>query len=472
MVVTRGTQMWWLRRRTAGQPVLVFIALLVLCCSSPNPRVPGAYIGVSPDATRYAVGSTCTISFETNVGGITHVNLELSRDGGTMWEMLAASVPLPSNSGSGPSDAFVIGEYLWTVTDGGQPLPQTSCLIRVSNAADSSFFALSRESFVIRAKTIWHVDGGAPLGGDGLSWTTAFSHPRDLEFDVVAVAVGDEIWVKEGTYTPKAGSDAVVWIFLGVAFYGGFTGSETERSERDWVLHPTILDGQGSADHVVLALVGTRGAVLDGFVVTGGNADGSGVGGGIWAENHGSHIVISNCIIRDNVAGSDGGGVCVLGGSASLENCVITGNIAGSAGGGLFTKRDISVLNCTFTGNTANVGAGIGDRWTFPTVTVTNSILWGNTGGEIAVSNAIVTYSDVEGGYAGTGNIDVDPLFVNTAGADFRLSAGSPCIDAADGDAALSVDLDGNLRVDDPATTNSGVGTPPYADMGAYEYQP
>ena len=463
--------MWWLRRRTAGQPVLVFIALLVLCCSSPNPRVPGAYIGVSTDATRYAVGSTCTIRFSTNVRSLTHVNLELSRDGGTTWEMLAASVPLPYTD---PAFVATVAppewEHLWTITDGGQALPQTSCLIRVSNAADSSFFALSRESFVIRAKTIWHVDAGAPPGGYGLSWATALSHPHGLDRDLVAV--GDEVWVKEGTYTPRAGSDEVVLILSGVAFYGGFAGIETVRSARDWVLHPTILDGQGSADHVVSAYYG----VLDGFVLIGGNASGSGSwgggGGGIVMPYNARQVSIANCVITGNIAALDGGGVSILSGSASLENCVVAGNSAGSAGGGLFTKRDISVLNCTFTGNTANIGAGIGDRWTFPTVTIANSILWGNIGDEIAVSNAIVTYSDVEGGYAGTGNIDVDPLFVNTAGADFRLSAGSPCIDAADGDAALSVDLDGNLRVDDPATTNSGVGTPPYADMGAYEYQP
>jgi hypothetical protein len=59
------------------------------------------------------------------------------------------------------------------------------------------------------------------------------------------------------------------------------------------------------------------------------------------------------------------------------------------------------------------------------------------------------TYSDVQGGYTGTGNID-----------------------AADGDAAPELDIEGNPRVDDTATANTGVGTPSYADMGAYEYQP
>ncbi len=61
---------------------------------------------------------------------------------------------------------------------------------------------------------------------------------------------------------------------------------------------------------------------------------------------------------------------------------------------------------------------------------------------------------------------------VGTVDDDLRLSTGSRCIDAADGDAAPALDLDGNPRSDDPATLDTGVGGIPYTDMGAYEYQP
>ncbi len=73
-------------------------------------------------------------------------------------------------------------------------------------------------------------------------------------------------------------------------------------------------------------------------------------------------------------------------------------------------------------------------------------------------------------GIEGAGNINDDPMFVSRAGGDLHLSAGSPCIDAANGDTAPSTDLDGNARFDDTGTTDTGTGTPPYADMGAYEY--
>lgn len=122
------------------------------------------------------------------------------------------------------------------------------------------------------------------------------------------------------------------------------------------------------------------------------------------------------------------------------------------------------------------------------TATITNSILWGNTaptGQEIFITSSpmpTVTYSNIEGGYSGTGNINTDPLFANVsnlAGADsawrtaadgLMLLSDSPCIDAADGDAAPDADILGNERHDDPATVDTGTGDPTYVDIGAYEF--
>jgi hypothetical protein len=102
----------------------------------------------------------------------------------------------------------------------------------------------------------------------------------------------------------------------------------------------------------------------------------------------------------------------------------------------------------------------------------------------------VVSYSDIQGGWLGSGsqNIDADPLFVDPDSADFRLQAGSPCIDAGhnwlvspdtadlddDGDTTelTPLDLDGNPRfADDAATADTGCGVPAPVDMGAYEYQ-
>lgn len=119
---------------------------------------------------------------------------------------------------------------------------------------------------------------------------------------------------------------------------------------------------------------------------------------------------------------------------------------------------------------------------------VTNCILWNNIPDEIAGPGMpTVTYSDVQGGWPGEGNIDADPLFVDADGPDdipgteddlLRLSSRSPAIDAADNTAVpegVVTDLDGNPRfVDDPDTPDTGNpdGTNHIVDMGAYEFGP
>jgi hypothetical protein len=83
-----------------------------------------------------------------------------------------------------------------------------------------------------------------------------------------------------------------------------------------------------------------------------------------------------------------------------------------------------------------------------------------------------VEWSDVDGWTGGgPGSIDADPLFVAPGLGDWRPGPGSPCIDAGDGDAALGADLRGSARYDDPATADTGTGTPTWTDMGAHEYQ-
>ena len=116
--------------------------------------------------------------------------------------------------------------------------------------------------------------------------------------------------------------------------------------------------------------------------------------------------------------------------------------------------------------------------------TITNSILWGNnapTAPEIHIaseSSPAFTYCAIRGAglWPGDGNINADPLFVDVAGGDLRLGRGSPCIDAGNNAAVptgVTTDLNGWSRfIDDPCTTDTGSGTAPIVDMGAYEFMP
>ncbi len=238
------------------------------------------------------------------------------------------------------------------------------------------------------------------------------------------------------------------------------------------------------------------------------------------ASGFGSNAHVTNCAFYGNV-GPVGGMAIADGGSPKVVNCLFSGNTATNIGGGLAIIGSISatatVANCTFRGNTAVFNGGGLFNAAGSNTSITNSIFWGNvddamglSGGpfmdesaqiHVASGTPTVTYSTVQGGWTGaggTGNSAADPLFVNadgpdgipgTADDDLRLSSGSPAIDAGNNAAvpADAADLDGNLNtseptpldlngkprfVDDPLTPDSGSGTPPIVDKGAYEFQP
>ncbi len=213
----------------------------------------------------------------------------------------------------------------------------------------------------------------------------------------------------------------------------------------------------------------------------------NGAGGGIGILGKPSPRLI-RCTFRNNFAFRGGGAIQNQDSQAPLTECMFIGNAAGV--GGAITNlvgSDVVVTNCTFVANTADTGESV-FHYEGTTLALFNCIVWGD--GIPFAGDGVLTarFSDIEGGWAGEGNIDRDPLFVDSDNDDYRLSAGSPCIDAADNNAvppdefdldedgdtdeALPYDLDGNPRfVDDPGTKDTGVGRPPIVDMGAYEFQ-
>jgi predicted outer membrane repeat protein len=342
----------------------------------------------------------------------------------------------------------------------------------------------------------YYVDGDVANSGNGTSWAKAF---KTIQEAVDASARYDVIWVKMGTYTLSA----EITVDKGVYIYGGFDGSETRLEQRDWKTNVTTVDGNDTVRGFYIQ----ENVGIDGFTITNGKADqGGGIyvnnvftvsiancvfdsnsvtddGGGIY--NYNAYMTIENSSFFDNTAAGNGGGISSGDAHLTIENSSFFNNIATENGGGIYNSstspsitnslfydnsassgggiyNDISnptIMNCTFARN----GGGIYNGWSSPIIT--NSIVWGNSNHQIGNtwSYPSVTYSDIEGGYEGEGNIDADPLFENAqppGKPDFHLKAGSPAIDAGTADGAPDTDLDGNSRP-------NGQGY----DMGAYEHQ-
>jgi len=167
--------------------------------------------------------------------------------------------------------------------------------------------------------------------------------------------------------------------------------------------------------------------------ITGNTAVGR--GGGI-SCTHSCAPNMTNCKIVENSSASYGGGIsCHRYSDPVITNCTIAGNTAGRYGGGIACTNSCFpiILNCTLSGNIAVFdGGGIFCQFSSPEIS--NSILWGDSPEELFVNegNPEVTYSDIDGGWGGEGNIDSNPHFISYGGFDFLLRPQSPCIDAGD----------------------------------------
>ncbi len=340
------------------------------------------------------------------------------------------------------------------------------------------------------------------------------------QFDV------EEIWVARGTYYPDRGSgdrEATFRVVDGISLYGGFRGWESQRAQRAPARHECVLSGDiGSPGddtdnvyHVVTAGGPGETALLDGLVITSGRADGlrpldrgagiynrdatltvhdcrfennyaADVGGAIF--NTFAEPTISRCMFFAN-SGSVGGGIRNEDSVVRIDNCLFGGNMAHAYAGGAInnSNTDLTVTNSTFVANEATTaGAGAIRNVGTSDVSLTSCILWDNhtsTGEPTETAQmtsaptcaVTVDYTCIQGwtgSLGGTGSMGDDPLFVNPAGPDgdpggwadndYRLSAGSPCINTGDPAYVLTdghTDLDGRPRV---LCTR--------VDMGAYEY--
>jgi len=290
-----------------------------------------------------------------------------------------------------------------------------------------------------------HVTETGAGDGTGSGWGNALPG-ESLKIRLEQAKEGEEFWVAGGTYSPGPEKTDSFVLKAGVVLYGGFAGGEASLEERDWTKHKTILSGQGKNFHVVFSEGADGSAVLDGFTITGGAANG-----------------------RQPMERS-GGGMLNVQSSPAISNCVFSGNTALEMGGGMIIGAGSpTIVNCTFFGNEADVGGAVANYASSPTVI--NCILWGNTAksqihNEDDTCLPVISFSVVQGGYADGERIFTDdPLLSPLADNGGRvmtmaLAENSPALYSGTPEGAPNTDARGIARPQGK-----------WHDIGAYELE-
>lgn len=164
--------------------------------------------------------------------------------------------------------------------------------------------------------------------------------------------------------------------------------------------------------------------------------DGGEWGGGILCSTN-SDPAITDCVIIGNGADLGGGLLCWNRCSPVISGCIIVENVAGSFGGGVHVEKEGSpeLVKCTLSGNAAiTAGGALYGTGDLSRPRAVDCIMWNDEPEEIFLNsgNLYISYSDIQGGWGGEGNIDLYPAFVNTAEDDYSLLRISPCINAGD----------------------------------------
>lgn len=306
-------------------------------------------------------------------------------------------LPLSVSVSANPSFTITTGQSTTLIASAGASYPSTSYVwstsqtgsnISVSPIATTVYSVTGTTGVcsVVASATVvpvcFSVVYVTPTGAglqNGSSWANAYPGTSlQTAIDLAAVCSA-QVWVTTGTYKPTGSDDRTISFAMknGVAIYGGFAGTETTLSQRP-ISRPSrksILSGDIDNDntlannsyHVISNPAGlTATAILDGFIITGGNADDTNYpnnsGGGLL--NGQSSPSISNCIFQNNYSASFGGAISHnsdynLTIKLTLTNCLFQNN-SSTNGGAMLAGGNPVILNCQFQNNSAtNQGGAI-----------------------------------------------------------------------------------------------------------------
>jgi hypothetical protein len=458
-------------------------------------------INTVPTVCSPPTGATAGSNSPVLVGGT--INLTSSSTGGTsqVWAGPSGFNSTAQNPSIASATLTMAGDYTVTITSSGTCTATATVNVSVVMPPTATVVFVN-------------IANAAAPTQDGNSWGTAYGN---LQTALSVAPANSEFWVAQGVYKPTTTLNRAIAFNIpsGAILYGGFAGTETAQSQRNFMTNFTILSGEiGSVGtvsdnsyHVVTFLGVSNSTVLDGFTVMAGNAnltanrthpmpgptvqplsinDGGGIGlddgsspmiincriisnnaiqgGGLFATNS-SNPTMRNSTFMNNQA-TFGGATYHLGSNPVYREILMAGNKA--TGGAMYNNgSNPTITNVTMAGNGGVNGAVFNSN---SSPVIKNSILWGNISPFNDVQS-IISYSIVEGGYPGVGNLNLNPQFVDlipyglspTLSGDYKLTNTSPAIDAGDNGmiGLTDKDLMGNLR-----RFNGGI-----VDIGAYEFQ-
>jgi len=299
-----------------------------------------------------------------------------------------------------------------------------------------------------------------------------------LQTALGSARIGDEIWVAQGVHTPGVGRADTFQLKSGVAVYGGFAAIETARSQRGWGAHPTVLSGDidnndltdphgvltttthisgSNSYHVVTGSGVDATAVLDGFTITGGDANGAYLhDSGSEMTNLGGKPTLTNGTFSGNSA-SYGGGMYNSGGKPMLTDVTFSGNAA-ELGGGMYNSGGKPTLtDVTFSGNSASWGGGMRNFSSNPELT--NVTFSGNSaryGGGICNSSSSpwlvnVAFSGNSATDSGGGitNLGGNPALMDVSFSGNSAVLGGGMFNSSSSPSLTNVSFSGNSARDD-----------------------
>ena len=332
-----------------------------------------------------------------------------------------------------------------------------------------------------------------PQGDDqsnGRAWAAAV---RTVSAALLIAPPGSQIWIAGGTYHE-------VLDVRGQQLFGGFAGGETRLEERDWVRHPSVVDGDpvelselGMVPNSVVTLSGEPGetARCDGLFVVNGLGD---FGGGIRVAP-GSAAVIDHCSVLGNQSVYSGGGIfCDQTAALKLAHSVVKGNASGLGGGihcafdsvveltdnliaanhatttaGIYADGFVArMVNNTVVQNVNDDGSGTIVEWDGSGTNINNIVAF-NSGGIDSLGtpdgwnhNAVFGNTNFDWVNLTPGATDVlgDPHFRDPARGDYRLRPDSPCLDSGN---------DAQSTLDSTDLAAASRRSRRHIDIGAYE---